>query len=163
MDGLVSTLLPMTLLESLAAMPIGPFALPAIIATLTASLVAMSVPGAVNTMSFVSGLVLGIAGIVVVMIGVAVGSHLLFLASRRWLGERMQRRFGEKLKSISEHLGRRGPIYVVGARLGGVPHVVVTAGCAATPISARAFLGASLLGMLPAISISAIAGSALLA
>jgi len=163
MDGLISTLLPMTLLDSLAAMPFGPFALPAIIATLTASLVAMSVPGAVNTMSFLSGLVLGVAGILVVVIGCAIGSHLLFLASRRWLGERMQRRFGDRLKRISEHLGRRGPIYVVGARLGGVPHVVVTAGCAATPISARAFLAASLLGMMPAISLSALAGSGLAA
>lgn len=159
MDGFVSAILPLALLESLAAMPIGPFALPALLAAVTASLVAMSVPGAVNTMSFLSGLVLGIAGIFVVALGCAVGSHLLFLVTRRWLGERMQRRFGKKLEGVQDHLARRGPIYVVGARLGGVPHLVVTAGCAATPISARAFLAASMLGMLPAIMLSAIAGS----
>lgn len=163
MDALISALLPMTLLDSLAAMPFGTLALPALIATVTASLVAMSIPGAVNTMSFLSGLVLGLTGVFVVILGCAIGSHLLFLASRRWLGERMQRRFGTRLDGVQEHLARRGPIYVVGARLGGVPHLIVTAGCAATPISSRAFLAASMLGMLPAIVLSALAGSALIA
>lgn len=163
MDATISALLPLTLLDSLAAMPIGPFALPALIAAITASLVAMSVPGAVNTMSFLSGLVLGVGGIFVVVLGCALGTHLLFLATRRWLGERMQRRFGAKLRGVQDHLSRRGPIYVVGARLGGVPHVVVTAGCAATPMTTRAFLAASMLGMLPAISLSALAGTGLAA
>lgn len=149
----------MALLDSLAAMPMGIFALPALIAAVTASLVAMSVPGAVNTMSFLGGLVLGIAGILVVAFGCAIGSHLLFLASRRWLGERMRGRFGKRLDGVQDHLARRGPIYVVIARLTGIPHVIVTAGCAATPIKARAFLAASLLGMLPAICLSALAGT----
>lgn len=161
MNEVISAILPLTLLESVAALPFGSVALPAMLAALTASLVAMSVPGAVNTMSFLSGLVLGLAGALVVIVGCALGSHLLFLATRRWLGERMQRRFGARLQGVQDHLARRGPIYVVGARLGGVPHLFVTAGCAATPISARAFLGASLLGMLPAIFLSVLAGSAL--
>ena len=159
MDAFISSVLPMALLDSLAAMPMGIFALPALIAAVTASLVAMSVPGAVNTMSFLSGLVLGIAGILVVALGCAIGSHLLFLASRRWLGERMRRRFGKRLDGVQDHLARRGPAYVVVARLTGIPSVIVTAGCAATPIKARAFLAASLLGMLPAISLSALAGT----
>lgn len=161
MDEFISALLPLALFDSVAALPLGSVALPAMLAAITASLVAMSVPGAVNTMSFLSGLVLGLAGVLVVVIGCALGSHLLFLISRRWLGERLRTRFGAKLQGVQEHLGRKGPIYVVGARLGGVPHLLVTAGCAATPISARAFLGASLLGMLPAIFLSVLAGSAL--
>ncbi|MGB3797007.1 MAG: VTT domain-containing protein [Alteraurantiacibacter sp.] len=156
---MLSSILPMTMLDSLATMPFGPFALPALLAAVTASLVAMSIPGAVNTMSFLSGLFFGFAGILVVVLGVTIGSHLLFLASRRWLKERICRRFGDRMERIQDHLGRRGPIYVVGARIGGIPNVIVTAGCAATPISARAFLGASLLGMLPAILISALAGT----
>lgn len=163
MDATISALLPMTLLDSLAAMPLGPLALPALIAAVTASLVAMSVPGAVNTMSFLSGLVLGLAGVLVVVVGCAVGCHLLFLVTRRWLAERMRRRLGSRLDGVQEHLSRRGPLYVVGARLGGVPHLIVTAGCAATPITGRAFLGASMLGMLPAIVLSAVAGSGIAA
>ncbi|WAT17422.1 VTT domain-containing protein [Aurantiacibacter sp. MUD11] len=161
MDAFVSSILPMSMLESIAATPFGPLALPALLATVTASLVAFSVPGAVNAMSFLSGLVLGVAGILVVSLGVLAGSHLLFLVTRRWLGERMQRQFGERLQGVQEHLARKGPIYVVGARLGAVPHAVVTAGCAATPISARAFLAASLLGMLPGICLAVLAGSAI--
>lgn len=153
----------MAMLDSLAAMPAGSFTLPALLAAITASLVAMSIPGAVNTMSFLSGLVLGVAGILVVVLGVAIGSHLLFLASRRWLGARLRRRFGKRMDGIQDHLGRRGPLYVVGARIGGIPNLIVTAGCAATPISTRAFLAASLLGMLPAICIAGLAGSALIA
>lgn len=161
MDAIITSVLPVSLLDSIAAMPLGPLALPVLLATVTASLVAMSVPGAVNTMSFLSGLVLGIGGILVVTLGVLAGTHLLFLVTRRWLGERMRKRFGHRLESVQGHLARRGPLYVVGARLGGVPHVVVTAGCAATPMRLRAFLAASLLGMLPAISLSALAGSAI--
>ncbi|MFB0612816.1 VTT domain-containing protein [Aurantiacibacter poecillastricola] len=163
MDAFLSSILPLALLESLATSPLGILAVPLLITVLTASLVALSLPGAVNTMSFVSGMMLGLGGILVVALGVLVGSHLLFLASRRWLSERLQRRFGARIASVQDHLGKRGPLYVVGARLGGIPHVVVTAGCAATPINARAFLGASLLGMLPCIAISAIAGSTLAA
>lgn len=153
----------MTLLDGVAAMPMGPLTVSALLAFVTASLVAMSVPGAVNTMSFLSGVMLGLSGILVVALGCLVGSHLLFLASRRWLGARLQRRFGERLKGVKAHLEKRGPVYVVGARLGGVPHLVVTAGCAAAAINARSFLGASLLGMLPAISLSVLAGSGLAA
>ncbi|MXO94352.1 hypothetical protein GRI62_12170 [Erythrobacter arachoides] len=161
MDTTIAAWLPMPLLESLAASPWGPFVLPALIASLTAGFVGFSIPGTIAPMSFISGLLLGIGGILVVALGVLVGSHVLFLASRRWLAGIMQERFGDRLKSVSEHLGRRGPVYVVIARLTGVPHVVVTAGCAATPITSRAFLAASLIGMLPAITLAHMAGHAL--
>lgn len=163
MDAFISAYLPMSLLESMAATPMGFLALPALIAAVTASLVAMSIPGAVNTMSFLSGLVLGLGGILVVMLGCLLGSHLLFLASRRWLSDRLHRRFGDRLDGIKDHLGRRGPLYIVGARIGGIPNIIVTAGCAAAPIRARAFLTASLLGMLPSITLSALAGSGIAA
>ncbi|KLE34572.1 VTT domain-containing protein [Aurantiacibacter luteus] len=161
MDSTIAAWLPLGLLESLAATPWGPFVLPVLIAMLTAGFTGFSVPGTLAPMSFISGLLLGIGGILAVALGVLVGSHLLFLASRRWLAERMQARFGERLSGVSEHLGRKGSIYVAVARLTGVPHIVVTAGCAATPITARAFLTASLLGMLPAITLAHMAGQAL--
>ncbi|APE27786.1 VTT domain-containing protein [Aurantiacibacter gangjinensis] len=159
MESLSASILPLALLKGLAMMPGGMIAVAAIIAAATASLVAFSVPGAVTPMSFLSGLMLGIGGILAVALGVLVGSHLLFLVTRRWLGPRMNGRFGPRLEAARAHLSRRGPAYVVGARLGGVPHLLVTAACAATPITARQFLAASLLGMLPAISLAAVAGS----
>lgn len=161
MDATIAAWLPVGLLESLAASPGGAFVLPVLIAVLTAGFVGFSVPGTLAPMSFVSGLLLGLGGIVAVALGVLVGSHVLFLASRRWLAGVMQDRFGERLARVSEHLGRKGAIYVFIARLTGVPHVVVTAGCAAAPITSRAFLAASLLGMLPAITLAHVAGTAI--
>lgn len=157
----LANLLPFELIEAIAASPHALFAVPLVIGLLTAGFVTFSVPGAITPMSFLSGLLLGFGGILVVAAGVLVGSHILFLASRRWLRDRIERRFGEKLQGIREHLGRKGPLYVVGARLTGVPHIVVTASCAATPMTSRQFLAASMLGMLPAISLAAMAGNGL--
>lgn len=161
MELVIADHLPLGFIEALAASPHALFAVPAAIALLTAGFVTFSVPGTIAPMSFLSGVLLGFGGILVVALGVLVGSHILFLASRRWLRDWIERRFGERLDTIREHLGRKGPLYVVGARLTGVPHIVVTAGCAATPMTARQFLAASMLGMLPAISLAAMAGNGL--
>lgn len=161
MDAYLASILPLELLESLAASAFGPVALPALLALVTASLVAFSIPGAINSMSFLSGMVLGFAGIAVVFLGALVGTHLLFLVSRKWLAKRIQRRFGERITRIHEHLERRGPLYVVTARVFGTPHLLVTGACAAAPISARSFLTASMLGMLPAIALATLAGAAI--
>lgn len=161
MESTIASWLPLSLFEALAASPFGPFLLPALLASLTAGFVSFSVPGTIAPMSFISGWLLGFGGILVVALGAVVGSHILFLASRRWLKAFMEERLGSRLQRVQEHLGRKGALYVVGARLTGVPHIVVTAGCAATPITARSFLTASLLGMLPAITLATMAGSAL--
>ncbi|RPF71151.1 VTT domain-containing protein [Aurantiacibacter spongiae] len=161
MTETLSAYLPLDVIAHFAATPFGTAAVALVLLVATASVVALSLPGTLTPLSFTGGMLLGASGIAVVLLGALVGSHLLFLASRRYLAGFMQRRFGERLDGIGDYLAARGPLYVVGARLGGVPHLLVTAGCAATPISARAFLGASLLGMLPAISLAAIAGSAM--
>ncbi|RJY09782.1 TVP38/TMEM64 family protein [Aurantiacibacter aquimixticola] len=161
METGIATWLPLGFVEALAATPHGGVLVPLAIGLLATSIVTFSVPGALTPTAFLSGLLMGFGGILVVVLGAALGSHILFLASRRWLSGFMRRRFGAKLDSVGDHLARRGPLYVAGARLTGVPHIVVTAGCAATPISARSFLTASLLGMLPAISLAAVAGSAI--
>ena len=161
MDTFFAKCLPLGALDSIAAMPHGMLAVAAMLTVMTASLVAFSVPGIITPMSLISGLMLGIGGIFVVALGVLVGSHVLFLVTRHWLGDWMNRKFGPRLERVRGHLSRKGPAYVVAARLGGVPHLVVTAGCAATPITARQFLGASLLGMLPGICLAVVAGTGL--
>lgn len=153
--------LPLGLIDGLAATPFGLLIMAAALGLMTATMVALSIPGGLTSLSFTSGLLLGFSGILVVALGALLGSHALFLASRRFLGGFMRRRFGERLEQVHHHLSLKGPAYVVGMRLGGVPHLLVTAGCAAAPISARTFAGASLLGMLPAIVLAAMAGSAI--
>lgn len=159
MNPTLLSILPLGAMETLAATPFGPLIMAAALSLVAAMLVALSVPGGLTSLSFASGLLLGFAGILVVALGALLGSHALFLVSRRFLGDFMRRRFGERLDQVHHHLSQKGPAYVVGMRLGGVPHLLVTAGCAAAPISARAFAGASLLGMLPAIVLATMAGS----
>jgi len=158
---LLSSLLPMDTMLGLAALHEGTLLVPLVLTAMTIMFVSFSVPGTLTPLSFLSGMLMGVGGILVIAIGALVGSHLLFLASRHFLRERMERRFGQRLSGVQEHLARKGPVYVAGARLAGVPGLLVTAGCAAAPISARSFGGASLLGMMPAIVLATSAGSAL--
>jgi uncharacterized membrane protein YdjX (TVP38/TMEM64 family) len=83
----------------------------------------------------------------------------LFLASRHLLHDRIRARWGEKLAKLESHVGKRGFVYVVGLRIVGVPHFLVTAGSALGGVQARSFVAASLLGFLPVIALSSNAGS----
>jgi uncharacterized membrane protein YdjX (TVP38/TMEM64 family) len=128
---------------------------------LTAALVGSGVPGVLVPLSFSSGALLGgWLGMLVVIAGAVLGSHALFVATRRWLGTRVRRRWGEKLDRFDHAVGKRGFYYLLGLRLAGVPHVLVTASSALSAIRARSFVLATLLGFLPAIALSAMAGSA---
>ena len=161
MDFALPQWLPLGFVENVAVMPHGVLAVSVLIALITAAIMTFSIPGALAPTAFLSGLLLGFGGILVVALGAVVGSHILFMASRRWLAASLRRRFGKRLDEVGGHLERRGPIYIAIARFSGVPNIVVAAGSAAAPISARAFAGASLLGMLPAIILAGTAGSAI--
>ena len=129
--------------------------------TLTAALVGFGVPGVLLPLSFSSGALLGgWLGMLVVVAGAVLGSHALFLATRRWLGARVRRRWGAKLERFDHAVGRRGFYYLLGLRIAGAPHMLVTASSALSAIRARSFALATMLGFLPAIALSAMAGSA---
>ena len=129
--------------------------------TLTAALVGSGVPGVIVPLSFSSGALLGgWLGMLVVVAGAVLGSHALFVATRRWLGARVRRRWGSKLERFDHAVGKRGFYYLLGLRLTGVPHVLVTASSALSAIRPRSFVLATLLGFLPAIALASMAGSA---
>lgn len=134
-------------------------ALAFVVAGLTAALVACCVPGTIVPLSVSSGALLGLLGGVAVLLGVLVGSQLLFLVSRHLLRRRIQARWGERLAKFEDHFEKRGLLYVVGLRVAGVPHFLVTAGSALSAVKSRAFLAATALGSLPAIVLSTTAGS----
>ena len=128
---------------------------------LTATLVAFGVPGVLVPLSFSSGALLGgWFGMLVVIAGAVLGSQMLFVVTRRWLGERVRRRWGARLARFDHTIGQRGFVYLLGLRLVGAPHVLVTASSALSAIRARSFVLATLLGFLPAIGLAAMAGSA---
>ena len=127
----------------------------------TATLIALGVPGVLVPLSFSSGALLGgWLGMLVVVAGALLGSHAFFLATRRWLAAHVRLRWGERLHRFDGEIRRRGFLYVAGLRLAGVPHLLVTAASALSPIRHRSFALATLLGFLPAIALSAMAGSA---
>jgi membrane protein DedA with SNARE-associated domain len=128
---------------------------------LTAAVMASGVPGALMPISFSSGALLGgWLGMAVVVAGALLGSHALFVAMRRWLAERLRRRWGERLARFDRNMESRGFYYLLGLRLIGAPHLLVTASCSLSAIRARSFALATLLGFLPAITLAAMAGSA---
>lgn len=128
---------------------------------LTATLVAFGVPGVLVPISFSSGALLGgWLGMLVVVAGAVLGSHAFFVATRRWLAARVRRRWGARIEQYDQHVSKRGFVYLLGLRLAGVPHVLVTAASALSAIRAPSFALATLLGFLPAIALAAMAGSA---
>ena len=130
------------------------------LAGLTATLVACCVPGTIVPLSVSSGALLGgWEGAGAVTAGALAGSMVLFLASRHLLQDRLRARWGDKLAKLEGHVGKRGFFYVVGLRIVGVPHFLVTAGSALAGVRARSFVAASLLGFLPVIALSSNAGS----
>lgn len=129
--------------------------------TLAATMMGFGVPGVLVPISFSSGALLGgWLGIGVVIVGALMGSHAFFLTTRHWLAARVRARWGHRLKRLDSDIGKRGFVYLLGLRLIGVPHVLVTAGSALSPIRARSFVLATALGFLPAITVAAMAGSA---
>ena len=130
--------------------------------TLTATITAFGVPGALMPISFSSGVLLGgWEGMVVVIVGAVTGSHALFLMTRRWLAERVRRRWGGRLERFDRDISRRGFYYLLGLRMFGAPHMLVTAASAASAVRPRSFVMATLLGFLPAITLASMAGSAI--
>jgi uncharacterized membrane protein YdjX (TVP38/TMEM64 family) len=128
---------------------------------LTAAVMSFGVPGVLVPISFSSGALLGgWEGMAVVGIGALLGSQVFFVATRRWFGARVRHRWGERLKHFDGEIGRRGFFYVLGLRLVGMPHLALTAASALSPMRARSFALATLLGFLPAIGLAAMAGSA---
>ena len=129
---------------------------------LTATLIAFGVPGVLVPISFSSGALLGgWIGMLCVIAGAVIGTQVFFVATRRWFAARVRRRWGERLAKFDRSISKRGFFYLVGLRLAGVPHLLVSGASALSAIRARSFALATLLGFLPAIGLAAMAGSAI--
>ncbi len=127
---------------------------------ITTSLVAAGIPGVLIPATLATEAVAGpVAATATVSMGAMVGSLVLFALARRWGAPWMAARFGNRLELFEQRFAAHGIWYVIGLRVVGTPHMLVTVGSAMMPIRAPAFAAATLAGSLPAITLAAMAGS----
>jgi uncharacterized membrane protein YdjX (TVP38/TMEM64 family) len=124
----------------------------------TAMLVALCIPGVIVPMAAsATALLGGWEAVPVVALGAVAGSQLLFAGVRRAGSGETRVRLGRRLPTIERRFAAHGLWYVVGLRVCGAPHFLVTGASALLPIGALAFAGATLAGFLPSIAIAAAA------
>jgi uncharacterized membrane protein YdjX (TVP38/TMEM64 family) len=149
-------------LAELLAQPHGELLIAAVFFIATATLIAFCVPGTMIPLAVTSSALIGpVEAASAVVLGALLGSQILFVGCRRLANDRLRGKLGERAEAFEHGFAKNGFLYVIGLRLIGVPHFVVTAGCALTHITGSIFGLATLLGLLPAIVIAAAAGSAL--
>ncbi len=159
MDTFWSDWLP---LEALLALPLGEGWLALGLLALTASIYATGVPGTLLPLSFSSGALLGWApGIATVGCGVMIGSLVLYRLLERGSQTALRKRFAAQLDRLDSVARRGGLASLVGLRLAGVPHLAVTALCALAAVGTRRYAISTMIGIFPAIALSATAGAAL--
>jgi len=127
---------------------------------LSTAVMAFGVPWVLPVLSFSSGMLLGgRVGVAVILAGSLIGSQLLFVVARRWMAGPIRRRWDHRLKRYDREISKRGFFYLVGLRLFGAPQLLVSTACALSPLPARTFALATLIGLTPAIVIAVTAGS----
>lgn len=162
MDFPFATLLPLDRLDAMLAMPFGEVWLAAAILGLTASVYATGIPGALLPISFSSGALLGgVLGMVAVAAGALIGALVLYALFERGSQASLREKYRDRFKRLDELAARGGILPIIGLRLAGVPHVAVTALCALAAVGPRRYALATIVGVFPAIALSAIAGAAL--
>jgi pyruvate/2-oxoglutarate dehydrogenase complex dihydrolipoamide dehydrogenase (E3) component/uncharacterized membrane protein YdjX (TVP38/TMEM64 family) len=110
---------------------------------------ALSFPGAA-ILTLVAGAIFGLLwGTVLVSFASSIGATLAFLASRFLLRDGIQKRFGDKLKSINDGVAKEGGFYLFTMRLvPAFPFFVINLVMGLTSIKTRTFYWVSQLGML---------------
>ena len=154
--------LPSAQIDALLAIPHGEALLAALFFLAAVTTHASGIPGTLMPMSFTSGALLGGAlGIAAVATGTLIGGQILYLLLARGSEATLRQKYGHRLQKLDALASKRGLASMAGLRLAGAPHLLVTVLCALAAFGPRRYAVATLIGLLPAISLSALAGSAL--
>ncbi len=123
---------------------------------------ALSLPGA-TVMTLAGGALFGLWwGSLIVSFASTIGATLAFLVSRHLLRDRVQARFGERLKAINEGIRRDGAFYLFTLRLvPAFPFFLINLLMGLSPIRARTYYWVSQIGMFPATLVYVNAGTEL--
>lgn len=111
---------------------------------------ALSLPGA-TIMTLAGGALFGLVwGLLLISFASTIGATLAFLAARYVVGEAVQRRFGDRLKTINAGVRRDGGFYLFSLRLVPLfPFFLINLVMGLTPIKTWTYYWVSQLGMLP--------------
>ncbi len=128
----------------------------------TAIVISLWIPGMLVPIAASSGALINTwPATAVVVLGALVGSMVIFATTRRFSPGHVPARFAAFLAKFESRFKSHGAWMVLGLRLAGAPHFLVSASSGVMPIRASAFALATLLGMFPAVLIGASAGAAL--
>ena len=162
MESSFASFLPTDSIDLLLAMPFAEVWLTMGFLGLTASIYATGIPGALLPISFSSGAMLGgVLGVGAVAAGATAGSVLLYVLLKRSSEAALRRKYGGQMQRLDDLASRGGILSIIGMRLVGVPHVAVTAICAFGSVGGRRYALATIVGLFPAIALSATAGASL--
>ena len=123
---------------------------------------ALSLPGA-TVMTLAGGALFGLWwGSLIVSFASTIGATLAFLVSRHLLRDRVQARFGDRLKATNEGIRRDGAFYLFTLRLvPAFPFFLINLLMGLSPIRARTYYWVSQIGMFPATLVYVNAGTEL--
>ncbi len=121
---------------------------------------ALSLPGAV-VMTLAGGALFGLGvGFVAISFASSIGATLAFLAARFLLRDKVQRRFGERLRAINDGVRKEGAFYLFSLRLVPLfPFFLINLAMGLTPIRTWTYYWVSQLGMIPATLVYVNAGT----
>jgi pyruvate/2-oxoglutarate dehydrogenase complex dihydrolipoamide dehydrogenase (E3) component/uncharacterized membrane protein YdjX (TVP38/TMEM64 family) len=121
---------------------------------------ALSLPGAA-IMTLAAGALFGFwVALVLVSFASSIGATLAFLAARCLFRDSVQRRFGERLKTINAGIARDGAFYLFSLRLIPlIPFFAVNLLMGLTPLNTRTFYWVSQVGMLAGTAVYVNAGT----
>ena len=124
----------------------------------------LSLPGAA-VMTLAGGAIFGLVwGTLIISFASTIGATLAFLASRLLFRDSVQRRFGDKLRTINDGMAREGAFYLFALRLVPIfPFFVINLLMGLTPIRTWTFYWVSQLGMLAGTVVYVNAGTQLAA
>jgi uncharacterized membrane protein YdjX (TVP38/TMEM64 family) len=123
---------------------------------------ALSLPGAA-VMTLAGGALFGLfVGTVVVSLASTIGATCAFLASRFFLRDWVQGRFGARLQTVNEGMRKEGAFYLFSLRLIPVfPFFIINLLMGLTKMRVGTYFWVSQLGMLPATAVYVNAGNEL--
>ena len=123
---------------------------------------AASLPGAA-ILTLAGGAIFGLAtGVMVISFASTIGATLAFLSARFVLGEWVQNKYGDKLKTLNEGVAKEGAFYLFALRLVPVvPFFLINLAMGLTKIRAWTFYWVSQVGMLAGTIVYVYAGTQL--